>query len=657
MLFAALLVVATLITYVPAIDAGYVWDDDAHITANAALKSVDGLRRIWLEPLELPQYYPLVHTMFWMEYRLWGTNPFGFHLVNVLLHALNALLLWLVLRRLELPGAWLASAIFALHPVHVESVAWVTERKNVLSGLFYLLSVLALLRFFRVREQAIPVNAGPRRSNGEAEAPSTSEQRRAWGWYAAGMLLFLAALLSKTVTASLPVALLLVLWWKRDRLEWQEVVPLAPMLAVGAAFGFVTVWIERHHVWAEGEIWSLDFPGRLLVAGRALWFYAWKLAWPAKLAFFYSRWAVDPRVWWQWLFPVAALGAVLALWMTRRRIGKGPLAAVLVFVVTLAPALGFFDVFPMRYSWVADHFQYLASAALIALFAATLTGSGVAPAAWRRGMTGLILTVLGVLTWRHALAYKDAETLWRDTISKEPGSWAARCNLGNILVQRGDTREATAQYEEALRLNPRSIEAHNNLGTILYKQDRTEEAAAHFAEAVRLEGHFVVARLHLASALIRMDRNGEAIEQFELILHDQPSLIPAHQQLAQALEREGRTQEAIEERAEVFRLEAWVRATHEIAALRSGTEAIGLAEKACWLTGYSQARALDTLGAAYAEAGRFPEAIETARKALSIIATTGGQGDLAEGIAQRLHAYGAGRPWRDSSLSKAYGNQ
>src|SRR5437870_3711674 len=370
------LVLLVVATYLPALRAGFIWDDDAYVTANATLRSFDGLRRIWLEPGAVPQYYPLTFTSLWLDYHLWGLHPLGYHLVNVLLHAANAILVWLVGRRLALPGAWFAAAVFAVHPVHVESVAWVTERKNVLSGALYLAAFLAYLRA-----------AGGAR-----------------GAYGLALGLFVGALLAKTVTCTLPVVLLLVLWWRNGRVD---VAPLLPFFVLGAAAGFVTAWTEGHHVGATGELWRLSLPDRCLIAGRALWFYAAKLAWPHPLAFIYARWHVDAAVWWQYLFPLAAAATVAALHLARGRIGSGPLVAALCYVATLAPAPGFVNVYPMRYSFVADHFHYLASLPPIALAAAGATrlprpqviGAGV-------------LLALGTLAWRQALVYRDAETIW-----------------------------------------------------------------------------------------------------------------------------------------------------------------------------------------------------------------------------------------------------
>ena len=440
----ALLVVAA---YLPALHAGFIWDDDAYVTANATLRTLDGLRRIWLEPGAVPQYYPLTFTSLWLDHHLWGVQPLGYHLVNVLLHGANVILVWVIGRRLALPGAWLAAAVFAVHPVHVESVAWVTERKNVLSGALYLAAFLAYLR-----------------AAGGARAA-----------YGLALGLFAGALLAKTVTCTLPVVLLLVLWWRRGRVD---ITPLIPFFVLGAASGLVTAWMEAHHVGATGALWRLSLLDRCLIAGRALWFYAGKLLWPHPLAFIYARWHVDAAVWWQYLFPLAAAATVAALHLARGRIGSGPLVAVLCYVATLAPALGFVNVYPMRYSFVADHFQYLASLPLIALAAAGATrlprpqviGAGV-------------LLVLGALAWRQGLVYRDAETVWRDTLAKDPDSSMAHINLGMLLSDDGRVPEAIVHFREALRIDPEDGEAHDDLGNALASEGKLDEAIAEYGAA------------------------------------------------------------------------------------------------------------------------------------------------------------------------------
>ncbi len=313
---AGALVALTVLAYLPALRAGFVWDDDLHVTQNEVVRTWQGLVDIGLRPGAILQYYPLTHTSWWIQYHLWGLAPLGYHLVNVLLHGSSAAVLWLVLGRLCVPGAWMAAAVFALHPVHVESVAWVTELKNVQSGFFYLLALLGYLRW-GLADDAEP--AGGRRI------------------YALSFLSFACAVLSKSVTCTLPAAVALVLWWKRGRLAPGRILALVPLAVMSVAAGALTASWERRYVGAVGPEWALSLPERCLVAGRALWFYAAKLAWPVDLAFIYPRWTLDPHAWWQWLFPLGAVLVLVALAALRRRLGPAPLVAALYFVVTLGP--------------------------------------------------------------------------------------------------------------------------------------------------------------------------------------------------------------------------------------------------------------------------------------------------------------------------------
>jgi protein O-mannosyl-transferase len=521
---ATLLVVLTVVVYVPAMRGGFIWDDNDYVTDNAMLRSVDGLRRIWSEPGALPQYYPLTFTTFWIEYRIWGLSAFGYHTVNVALHAASALLLWRVLLFLQVPGAWLAAAVFAVHPVQVESVAWVTERKNTLSGTCTLAALLAYLHF----------------AFGAAG-------RRRWRLYALALVSFVGALLAKTVAAALPAVLLLILWWKRPRLDAATLAPLAPMFGLGLGAGLVTAWLEKQHVGAVGADWNLSLVERGLIAGRALWFYAATLAWPHPLVFFYPRWRIDAGAWWPYLFPLAAAAVVAALYGLRRRLGKGPLVGVLCFAVTLAPALGFVDVFPMRYSFVADHFQYLASIALIAVVVAALSTAlrGLPPAS-RTAIGGVALAVLGALTWQRGGAYRDLETLWRDTIATNPGAWMAHNNLGLLLYARGDADGAMAHYRAALEAKPDDAFAYNNLGRGLAAQGRMDDAIAQFDAALRIEPGNAEARSNLGNALAAQGRLEEAAAQYRAALEVRPRYADAHNNLANVLAMLGRRDEAVQ---------------------------------------------------------------------------------------------------------------
>jgi tetratricopeptide (TPR) repeat protein len=489
--------------------AGFIWDDDRYIENNPAMSSLAGLRRFWLGPLPTPQYYPLTHTTFWLEHQVWGPNPLGYHLTNVALHAANALLLWRLLGRLGVPGAYWAAAVFALHPVHVESVAWVSERKNVLSALFYLLSFLAFLRFW-------PPEEGSPRPAGR------------WRFYGLALLLFLAALLSKTVACSLPAALLLVRWWKQGRVTGRDVLATAPLFVLGLALGLQTAYVEKHEVGASGEEWNYSCLERPLIAGRAAWFYVAKLAWPTGLTFLYPRWPVSAGSWWQYGFLLAALAVPVTLYLLRGRLGRGPLTAVLFFGGTLVPALGFFNVYPMRFSFVADHFQYLASVGLLALAAAgawraLAHGPGCRrPVRW--GLGGLLVVTLAVLTWQRAETYHDRMTLWTDTLAKNPDCWVAYSNRASLYQDRGQFPQALRDYDRVIELEPDLGEAYLNRGDVYYQLGQPQEAVRDFTRAIGLRPDDGRAYANRAAAYHRLGRQADAVRDYTRVIELQPGL-------------------------------------------------------------------------------------------------------------------------------------
>jgi len=494
------IIILVVLSYAPALNNGYIWDDDDYVTHNTTLRSAHGLYRMWFEVRSVPQYYPLVHTTYWLEYRLWGLNPLGYHLVNILLHGANALLLFLLLRKLSVTGAWFAAALFALHPVHVESVAWITERKNVLSAFFYLLAMLAYCKGEGLFDQ----------SRDEAR----EEKNNFFSYYILSLLFFICALLSKTVTCSFPAAVLLALWWKRGRIAVRDCLLMLPFFTIGAGLGLQTVWVEKYGVGARGDLFDYSMAERFLIAGRALWFYLEKLFWPRPLMFFYPRWHVDAHSAWQYAAAGGFTAGLAALIALRRRLGRGAAAAMLFFSGTLFPALGFFNVAPMRFSFVADHFQYLASIGPLALFAAggaTLFQklSGRLLAAGREAAL-VILVALGVLVWQQCAIYRNEETLWRDTIAKNEGSWIARMNLGKTLFAQGRTDEALACYRTALSMKPDMPITHCNLGGALAESGDFAGAEHHFKEAIRRFPDYGEAYYNLGILYARQGKDREA---------------------------------------------------------------------------------------------------------------------------------------------------
>jgi protein O-mannosyl-transferase len=516
-----ILVIAVALTYAPAWRAGFIWDDAQHVT-RPDLRSWAGLGHIWFHPGATQQYYPLIHSSFWVEHRLWGDEPFGYHLVNILLHAFSAYLLLRILRQLEVPGAWLAAGIFALHPVQVETVAWVSELKNVLSGVFYFGAALFYLGFDRTRK---------------AEA------------YAGSLALFSLGLLSKSVIATLPVTLLVIFWWKRGTLSWKrDALPLFPFFVVGIFSGLFTAWVERHFVGAEGNNYGYTFIERGLIAGHAIWFYLSKLLWPTDLIFIYPRWTISGHIWWQYLFPAAVLlAAVMLIWLSRW--WRGPLAGFLFFAATLFPALGFFNVYPFRYSFVADHFQYLACLGVIVPCAAGMTlaaHSAIPGKRWLRfSGGGALLLLLAMLSWQRAWVYDSAEDLWTDTLARNPGCMMAHYNLGNFLLRKEQWSEAAAHYQKALEIDPTLAEAHNNLGIALAQMGQGNEAVVQYNKALEIDPNYTQARINLDRARAKKGHLDDAVEQNEKALETKPHDAVAHYNLGVALDADGQSDAAI----------------------------------------------------------------------------------------------------------------
>jgi protein O-mannosyl-transferase len=522
-LWGLLLVIATFLAYQPAWNGKPIWDDAAHLTY-PHLRSLHGLVRIWTEPGVTQQYYPVVSTGFWVEQKLWGDSTLGYHLVNILLHITAAFLLLKILRTLQFPAAGLAAAIFALHPVQVETVAWISELKNTLSAVFYFGAALAYVRFDQTRNKAA---------------------------YAVALALFALGLMAKSVIATLPAALLVVFWWQRGKLSWKnDVLPLIPFFAAGMTAGYFTSWMEQEFVGAQGSEYKLSMIERSLIAGRAVWFYLGKIFWPADLIFSYPRWTISQTAWWQYLFPAAAALLLGALWVLRRW-GRGPLAAFLFFAGTLFPALGFLNVFPFKYSFVADHFQYLAACGPI------VAASFGIDAAFRKlkekrlffeiVFCAALLAILCVLTWRQSRMYTDIETLWRTTLQRNPDCWLAQNDLGSILYAQGQVDQAITRFRSALAINPGYAEAQNNLGAALDRKGQTDEAVTHFRKALAIRPEFAEAHCNLGMSLQRKGQANEAIAEFQEAVNIRPDAPELHSTLANALLQQGQWDPAITE--------------------------------------------------------------------------------------------------------------
>jgi tetratricopeptide (TPR) repeat protein len=546
------LVLGVLVVYLPALRGQFVWDDDSW-TSNIVhlLRDFSGLREMWCRLTALQQYYPISGTTFWIDYHLWGFRALPYHVENVLLHALAALLAWRLLVRLRFPGAWLVAALFAFHPVMVESAGWITERKNVLSLTLYLGALLAYARFSGFLGS--PSSPGAELEKAppfpRSEAKGESRRRKGlgsgttaasivhpieaftgstnWPVFGLALVLFILAMLAKTTAFSLPPVLLLLAWWKGGRLRWREdILPTVPFFAVAISQGCVTAWVERHSLGTSGPEWSIPFPERCLIAGRALWFYAGKIFWPANLCFIYPRWEPDRHSLVQWLFPASAAAVVLALWLWRSRIGRGPVTGVLFFIGTLSPLLGFMNAYFMRYSFVCDHWTYLPSFGLITLGVGLLVhGAAKLNRPLLLPIVGTVLVVvLGVLTWRQTHMYRDMETLWRTTLAKNPKAAIAEINLAYLFYQKGNAPEAVVHFNKALELQPLSVDAHSNLAAALMTLGRLDEAISHLRRAIELQPTAANAHNNLGNALLRKGNASEAVVEFRKAIELGPDL-------------------------------------------------------------------------------------------------------------------------------------
>lgn len=670
-LFVLILAATTIFAYRPAWHGGFLWDDDAYVANNELLTAPNGLRRIWFSLDSPSQYFPLVYTTFRIEHALWGLNPSGYHWVNILLHVGNALLLWCLLARLNVPGAWLAGAIFALHPVQVESVAWITERKNVLMGFFFLLTLLAWISFVDERT------------------------KRPVLFYLVALALYGLALSAKTTACTLPAALLLILWLRRKRIDSRRVLQIIPFFLIGLGMGFITIWWERYHQGTSRVLFGFLSPlERILIASRAVWFYLSKLLWPSNLTFIYPRWTVSSAHPIDYLWLLAAVALCTGIYFVRRYVGRSVEVAAVFFAATLSPVLGFIMLYTFRYTFVADHYQYLACIGPIALASA-----GVATLAQLfKTSRCLILSVawcavaaLAVLTWRQSAMYGDIEILWRTTLARNPNCWMAHNNLGIVLFQKGKIDEAMAHYRRTLEMQPDFWDADYNLGSALLQKGEVDKAIVYCNRAVEGEPNDPDAQVSLGNALAQKGRLDEAIVHYEKALAIRPEYLIAHYSLgnallqkgdidaaifhcraalsifpehagaminlAVALDQKGQVADAIVNYEKALAISpqsisvlnnlAWLLATSSNGSLRDGNQALELARRADQLSGGANLIVRRTLSAAYAEIGEFVKATEIAQGALSK-AEAQGDRELATELQKEVIIYQAGLPYHET---------
>ena len=617
------LLLAVFVAYQPVWLAGFIWDDDGRITANPCIVGPLGLKEIWTT--SAADLCPLVYTTFWVEHALWGVAPLPYHLVNVLLHGGCAVLLWRVLLGLRVPGAWFGAALWALHPVQVETAAWVTEMKNTQSGFFYLLAVLFFIKSLRAR--------------------ATGDRSGDFRNYALTLLGAALALASKSSTVMLPIVLGLCAWWVEGRWQRRNLVRLAPIAVLAVFPSLLTLWTQTMLEQGPGDTqYARSFPERLATAGDAVWFYLVKLAWPHPLIFIYPRWKVDPASVVSYLPLLAVIVVLVVLWLKRGSWARPYLFAFAYFLAALLPVLGLIDGYFWRFSLVGDHFQYLASMGPLGLAGAGLARladfPGVAKSWLPCAIAGVVLLTHSFLSWQRAWIYQSRETLWTDTVAQNPGSWMARNNLGNVYSDQGRIDEATFQFLAALELKPNYTEARNNLGNALLQAGRVDEAMAQLEQALAINPGHAEAHNNLGNALLQKGRVEEAVAHYEKALQANPNLPEAHNNLGNGLLREGRLDEAMQQYEKALELNPNYAQAHNnlgSALVRAGRvdEAIGQYGQALELDP-RYAEAHENLAGALAQRGRLDEAIAQYRLGLELDPNNAGAHDhLANVLIQK----------------------
>jgi tetratricopeptide (TPR) repeat protein len=596
------LAVVTFLVYVPVWYAGFIWDDRPLIVENPLVQSSDGLYRFWFTT-KAADYYPMANSLGWLEWRLWGAQPRGYHLVNVVLHAINAVLIWIILRRLSIPGAWLTAMVFAIHPVNVATVAWISEQKNTLSMLFSLVAVLSYLQF------------------DEKDCLS-----QGWRWYVFSMVTFLLALLSKSAVVMLPVILLACVWWRRRRLTLNHCLYSIPFFILSLVMGLVTIWFQLHHALTNNFI-RASLLSRVATAGWVPWFYLVKDVLPIKLMMIYPKWKIDTARWISYMPGIALAGCLAFFWCNRRALwGRSLLFGFGCFIVMLFPVLGIFDQAFYAYSQVADHWQYYSNIAVIALVVAAGDTMSRHFGKWSEDIRLLLgaalLIMCGTASWARANVYQGQTSLWLDNLAKNPCAWAAHNNVGLSLAQTGAIKEAVTHYEEALRCNPDFPEAHLNLGAALLRLGRTQEAIEHLQEALRLRPDSAMAHNDLGLAFAAERKVDMAVTQYLEAVRLSPDYVDANYNLGLALAGQGQFDGAIIHFSRAVSLQPGFRMAHFNLALaleKHGriAEAAAQYEEALRLNG-NDARAHNNLGALLARQGHTEEAIRHFESALQL---------------------------------------
>ena len=604
-LWGLLLILAVILVYQPVWFAGFVWDDDSAVTKNPCIVGPFGLKEIWTT--RAGQFFPLVLTTFWVEHALWGLAPLPYHLVNVLQQAICAVLLWRVLRSLQVPGAWLGAALWALHPVQVESVAWISEMKNTQSCVFYLLTILFFVRWLKARDL---------------------DGRTGAGWDYGLTLLFAAlAMASKSSTVVLPVVLCLCAWWMEGKWHWRNLVRVFPVFFMSVVATALSMWSYIAGKPAIGDPqWARSWPQRVAASGDVIWFYLGKLVWPHPLITIYARWKIDADQWFSYLPLLGVIVVLFILWLKRETWLRPAFFAFAYFLVVLSPFLGLIDQAFWRLSFVEDHLQYLACMGPLALAGAgmvKLVNFIIQNKPWLQSTLGAgLLLILGGMSWQRAWAYESEETLWTDALAKNPDCWIGYNNLGAAFIQEGRLDDAIVQYHKALTINPNYDDASFGLGVALSQMGRMDAAMVQYHKALKINPNSVEAYINLGTALQQKGRLDEAIAQDQNALKINPNSTEAHNNLGDFLLQKGRLDEAIIQFQKALEINPNIIEAHDnlgAILLKKGRvdEAMTEFQKALEINP-NNAEALINLGVAFFQKGHADEAIIQLQKAVRL---------------------------------------
>jgi tetratricopeptide (TPR) repeat protein len=602
----SVLLLAVFLTYQPVWYSGFIWDDFKLLLANPCVVGPLGLKQIWTT--SAADICPLTMTTFWVEHALWGVKPLGYHLVNVLLHGACAVALWQVLRALRVPGAWLGAALWALHPMQVESVAWISELKNTQSGLFFLLSILFFVQWLRSRHSNQPAG-----------------NKWNYGW----MLLFASvAMASKSSTVILPVVLGLSVWWVEGRWHWRNLASLAPVFLLSIAATAASLWTEGLQLAAVTDLQAArTWPERLVTAGAAVWFYVGKWLWPHPLVLIYPHRELDAGRWISYLPLLAVIIVLLIFWCKRESWARAWFFVFAYFLVALLPALGFVDNIIFHHSPVFDHFQYLAGMGLAALAGAALAvwAPFIAPRnRWLQpGLCAGLLLAFSWLSWQRTWAFESEATIWSDTLAKNPNSWAAYNNLGIALFRRGKVDEAIVQYHKALAINPRMADAYNGLALALFQKGKLDDAITQYHKALEISPQLALAHYNLGKALMKKGQVPEATAEFQKAMKINPFLADAHNDLGTVYLQKGQLDAAIEEYQVALVIDPKLALAHYNLGMafsqKGQTEAALIQYQKAVALDPTDAEAHNNLGIAFAQKGDVDAAMDQFEKAVALL--------------------------------------